>query len=149
MGVPSNDGSKLTQFTAFAQALSRWRVLSSYLRPRAQDDRSYLTQRDSNIAAAADVFCAAWTPWAMGEPSVDRRRQHLINIMKAAADTGILIFSQPSSFAYRWTAPAERDRKGANTRVVVSPGFIKITDEQGKDLGARGQTLLEPAVETL
>ena len=85
----------------------------------------------------------------MGEPSVDRRRQHLINIMKAAADTGILIFSQPSNFAYRWTAPADRDRKGASNRVVVSPGLVKLTDEHGNDLGARGQELLAPVVENL
>ena len=39
--------------TAFAEALSRWRVLTSYLRPRAQDDRAYIVQRDTNIASAA------------------------------------------------------------------------------------------------
>jgi hypothetical protein len=134
--------------TVFAQALSRWRVLTSYLRPRAQDDRAYSAQRDINIASAAGMFCAAFAPWAMRPNDLEVCQQHLANLMKVAADIGIMIFAQPSSFAYRWTVPSERDYKGL-TRIVVLPGFTKVRDEEARDLGGRAQELVAPVVGTL
>ena len=134
--------------TAFAQALSRWRVLSSYLRPRPRDDQAYLRQRDAHITAAADSFCTAFAPWAASSNDSHPRRQHLINLMKAAADTGIVIFAQPSNFAYRWTLPSGRDREGV-IRIVVLPGFAKVTDEHARDLGSRAQELVAPTVGVL
>jgi hypothetical protein len=104
--------------------------------------------RDANIAAAADLFCSAFAPWAINPNDLEARRQHLINIMKSAADTGILIFSQPSRFAFRWTVPSERDRKGLN-RIVVLPGLVKVSDERAKDLPGQGQELVAPVVGTL
>jgi hypothetical protein len=133
---------------AFAQALSRWRVLSYYLRPRAKDDRAYLSIRDGNITNAADIFCSAFTPWATSLNDLEARRRNLIEIMKSAADTGIMIFSQPSSFTYRWAVPSERDRRGLN-RIVVVPGFAKVSDEHARDLPGRGQELVAPVIATL
>jgi hypothetical protein len=104
--------------------------------------------RDINIAAAADLFCSAFAPWAINPKDLETRRQHLINIMKAAADTGILIFSQRSRFTFRWTVPSEKDRRGL-TRIVVLPGFVKMSDERAKDLSGQGQELVAPVVGTL
>ena len=104
--------------------------------------------RDANIAAAADLFCSAFAPWAINPNDLEARRQHLTNIMKSAADTGILIFSQPSRFAYRWTVPSDRDRRGLN-RIVVLPGFAKVSDERARDLPGQGQELVSPIFGTL
>ena len=134
--------------TAFAEALSRWRVLSSYLRPRPRDDRAYIGQRDAHITTAADKFCTAFAPWATSSNDLHARRQHLINLMKAAADTGIIIFAQPSNFVYRWKLPSDRDREGV-IRIVVLPGFAKVTDEHARDLGSRVQELVAPTIGTL
>jgi hypothetical protein len=104
--------------------------------------------RDANIAATADLFCSAFTPWALNPNDLETRRQHLINIMKFAADTGILIFSQYSRFAYRWTVPGDRDRRGLD-RIVVLPGFVKVSDERARDLPGQGQELVSPVLGTL
>jgi hypothetical protein len=133
--------------TAFAQALSCWRGLTSYLRPRAQDDRVYIAQRDKNIASAADMFRAAFAPWAT-RPNDLEVYQDLVGLMKEAAEAGILIFAQYSSFEYRWAVPNERDNKGL-TRIVVLPAFIKVKDEQARALGGRARELVPPVVETL
>lgn len=68
--------------------------------------------------------------------------------MKAAADTGIMIFAQPSSFVYRWTVPSERDHRGLR-RIVVLPGFAKVADEHARDLGERAQELVAPVIGSL
>jgi hypothetical protein len=104
--------------------------------------------RDANIAATADLFCSAFAPWAINPNDLEARRSHLINIMKSAADTGILIFSQPSRFAYRWTVPSERDRRGL-IWIVILPGFVKASDERARDLPGQGQELVAPVVGTL
>ena len=46
-------------------------------------------------------------PWAT-RPNDLEVRQHLVNIMKAAAEIGIMIFAQRSSFEYHWAVPNER-----------------------------------------
>jgi hypothetical protein len=104
--------------------------------------------RDASIAAAADLFCLAFAPWQTNPKDLEARRRHLIDVMKSAADTGILIFSQLSRYEFRWTVPSERDRRGL-PRIVVLPGFVKLSDERAKDLPGQGQELVAPAVGTL
>ena len=86
----------------------------------------------------------------MNPNASDARRQHLIDLMKAAAETGIVIFAQPSTFAYRWTVPSEREhhRKGL-VRIVVLPGFAKVADEHARELSARAQELAAPVMGSL
>ena len=119
---------------AFVQALSRWRVLSAYLRPTPRTDASYLSARDAIITQCADVFCGAFAPWAIGSrrDTYGPRHQNLIEVMKAASDTGILLFAQPSTFTYRWTAPSTGGTgrgAGAGGRIVVTPALVKVADE--------------------
>jgi hypothetical protein len=78
----------------------------------------------------------------------ESRRRNLIEIMKSASDTGIMIFSQPSGFSYRWAVPSERDRNGL-IRIVVVPGFAKVSDEHARNLQGRGQELVAPVIGTL
>ena len=133
---------------AFAQALSRWRVLSAYLRPLARDDHAYLTARDAAISSTATALCIAFQPWATSADANAVRLGHLVNIMKSASDAGMLLFAQPASFRYRWKPTGDRDRDVKAGWVVVLPGFLKVAGEDGKELG-RQQEMIRPVVASL
>jgi hypothetical protein len=120
-------GHLLNSYSAFHQALSRWRVLTSYLRPDTTDDQAYIGYRDANIQTAADTFCTSFSLWANPRYNNAARHQHLVEIMKAAAETGIVVFSQPTTFAYLWVVPTSARYSGV--RFVVTPGFAKVADE--------------------
>jgi hypothetical protein len=129
----------------FNQALSQWRVLSGYLRPTPKNDQTYLSQRDANVTAAATAFNDAFTPWARSAYSDSARRQNVAEIFKSAADVGILIFSQPSSFAYQWHA-AKENRSGSS--LVVTPAFLKVADENANLLD-RPQTMIQMTTQSI
>ena len=130
--------------SGFAQALSQWRVLSAYLRPPPKSDQTYLSQRDVNVTAAATAFSNAFAPWASTTYSDSARRQNVADIFKSAADVGILIFSQASSFTYHWSTT--QDNRGRV--VVVTPAFLKVADENAVVLD-RPQTMIQMATQSI
>ncbi len=108
--------------------------------------------RDATIQASATDFSAAFAPWANARSSDGDRIQNLVDIMRNAAQVGVSIFSQASDFKYIWTAPSEgRSHSRAQSRgrgsrsIVVTPGFVKVTDENARPL-KHGQVLVSPAV---
>jgi len=136
--------AELTPLSAVKEATSRWRVLTAYLRPETTTDHTYTQTRDAAIHTAASAFCNAFAPWtsAAGNNGNDRL-QNLLEIMRSATDAGILVFAQPSEFEYRWTLPAEA-RSGR--RVVVTPAFVKVSDEYAKPL-ERSQIMVHQVVD--
>jgi hypothetical protein len=138
-------GVVLICISAFNQALSRWRVLSFYLRPRAADDEVYIRQRDFAIVTAAETFCKAFHPLASRNDNDAARRENLVEVMKSAADTGILVFSQPSTFKYHWAIPTDAR---SSRKVVVTPAFVKVADENGQPLD-RPQTMIQQVIEEI
>jgi len=134
---------------AFDPALSRWRELTAYLRPPPPNDRAYLSQRDARISTIADALNTTFQPWAQPKQSPDVRRGHLLNIMKSASETGVLLFRQPSSFRYEWEVREGRSGGGGGgLRIVVLPGFVKVRNESAKVLD-RPQELIEQTVASL
>jgi hypothetical protein len=119
-------------------------VLSAYLRPSPKNDQSYITQRDTNVSAAATAFTNAFSPWASDTYSAAARRQNAAEIFKSAADVGILIFSQPSSFTYQWSSSQE-NRSGV---IVVTPAFWKVADENAMPL-ERPQVMIQMASQSV
>lgn len=130
---------------AFNPALSRWRQLSAYLRPDWNEDRAYVELRDARIVDVAHIICRTFEPWVMLPGTFEARHVNLVNIMKSAVDTGILLFSQPSTFVFRWVAPpSQGDRRRGkptttteqrqNPRVVVLPGLVKVRDADSREL---------------
>jgi hypothetical protein len=117
-------------YTVYNQALSAWRQLTSYLRPRAAADPLYVSRRDEAIRLAADSFCEAFAPWASRQDTYGPRKQNVMEIMKSAAETGILLFSQPCAFGYQWRGSGG-DSTGEE-RIVVTPALVKKADENGK-----------------
>lgn len=123
-------------FLATSQAFSQYRVLAAYLRPDPATDNGYLQQRDSAIYATAKTSCNAFRPWASHGQSDEARFNNLVEIMRGAADVGIVIFAQPASYSYRWrTAENGKSSNGRVGRtIVVLPAFVKITDDAGNRL---------------
>jgi hypothetical protein len=132
----------------FNPALSRWRQVSAYLRPDPKEDQAYIAEREKNIAKVADSLCHAFDPWADPSFSFEARRKHLGDLMRSAAETGILLFSQPSTFSYRWKTPSDREKRSGNLSIVLSPGFVKVRDGNGEEM-ERHRVLLRPVTDTI
>ncbi len=99
--------------------------------------------QDATIAAAADHFIDTFTAWSA---SINRpnQRKNLIEIMRHAIGVGVLLFSQPSLFEFRWAAPQQQKSQQAMrlTEFETAPALLKLTDSNGKPL-ARQQIMLE------
>jgi hypothetical protein len=149
--VPCGPRAPPTELTAvaFAPAFSLWRVLAAYLRAPPPNDRAYLSQRDKRISTIAEAFNTTFQPWAQLKQPPDARRGHLHEIMKSASETGVLLFTQSSTFRYEWEMPEGRSGGGVGgLRIVVLPGFVKVSNESAKVLD-RPQVLIGPTVESL
>lgn len=126
-------------------------MLSAYLRPAPKDDQTYLSQRDANVAGAATAFTNAFSAWASDGYSDQARRQNMEEIFKGAADVGILLFSQPSSFRFHWDAPQQQRQEQATqgaSPIVVTPALLKIADENAQML-ERPQTMIHMTTQGL
>lgn len=124
---------------ATREAYSQWRVLTAYLRPDKssghQEDPDYIAKRESAVQSAATAFSNAFAPWAVPSQSDLTRTQNLAAIMRSAADVGITIFAQPADFEYIWKELEDKRSRGASgRRIVVAPGFAKITDDRASPL---------------
>jgi hypothetical protein len=82
------------------------------------------------------MVCLAFAPWASQRASMEARCSNLVEIMRGATTTGVLLFSQRASFRFDWDHP-NGDQKGRT--IVVLPGLIKVTDD-------KAQSLREPLV---
>jgi hypothetical protein len=62
--------------------------------------------------------------------------------MKVGAATGVLLFSQPSTFQWIWSK-SSGGGKGARLAVVLLPGLEKVRDEEARALET-GVVVLRP-----
>ncbi len=115
--------------------MSRWRVLTAYLRQDPAQDLVYIAQRDHRIEEYVEIFMRAFAPWKDLKHEDTARIRSLSAIIKSAADLGIFLFSQPSDLQFCWPQKSE---VGAS-QIMVTPSLIKTTNE-------RGQALVEPQV---
>ncbi len=126
----------------FDQCMSRWRVLTAYLRPIPSQDPLYIAHRDHQIQENVEAFSRAFTPWRNLKHEDKVRNQSLSAILRSAAELGIFMFAQPSDLRFYWPKQSE---VGAN-RVVVAPSLVKRTDERGQAL-AEPQVMLKAVIE--
>lgn len=115
--------------------MSRWRLLTAYLRPKPSQDPTYISERDQRINEIVEVFSRAFAPWKSLKYSDEDRVQSLSATLKDAADLGLFMFEQPPDLQFQWSKQSE---VGTN-RIAIAPALIKLTDE-------KGNTLLEPQV---
>jgi hypothetical protein len=113
-----------------AQALAYTRVLASYLRPAPYEDLALLARRDSTIKTMATTFCSAFKPWSSKETSSKARYSNLVEIMRGAANGGLLLFSQRATYTFDWDSKDKSVKNG----VVTLPGFAKVTDHEARPL---------------
>lgn len=117
-------------------------MLSAYLRPKPAEDPAYTRARDVHIAALADKLCRTFEPWVLSRDNFSSRRENLVNIMKGAAETGVLLFSQPSTFQWIWRKGSGAGKAG-KLAVVLLPGLEKVRDEEARALD-RAVLILRP-----
>lgn len=136
----------LISLLANNEAISRWRVLTSYLRPTPEHDVYYQQQRDQAIVEAAQQVCQAFGPWARSNDSA--RHHSLVNIMTRASEFGVTLFAQPASFEWQWSETSGTRSKNASSQIAILPGLYKTTDQDCQLLAAPLH-LLEPRMATL
>lgn len=112
--------------------MSRWRLLTVYLRATPSQDPEYIAERDQKIGVATQTFSRAFRPWWNAKYTEDQRARSLFTILQSAADLGIWMFSQPFELQFEWP-------KQEVSKLVVLPALLKTTDE-------RGQYLAEPQI---
>jgi hypothetical protein len=121
------------------RAMFAWRMLTSSMYTRSHDPQgpdSRISQRDA-IAALVEDFATAFTPYIDSHSTVEDHLAHLTSVVRAAADLGAWLFSQPCSFEFRWTSLAT-----SSNQVITFPAVLKVGDEQGRLLPAP-HTLVE------
>jgi hypothetical protein len=100
------------------------------MRPAPYEDQGLLARRDSTIKTMATTFCSAFELWSSREKRSNAKYTNLVEIMRGAADGGLLLFSQRATYACDWELKDSSVKNG----VVVLPGFAKITDDEARPL---------------
>lgn len=110
--------------------MSRWRVMTAYLRPDPTKDAAYIAQRNRQISDTSQSFARAFAPWKSTGYKDEERARSLSAILEDAANLGIFLFSQPSTLKFHWPTSSEV----GPGKMVVSPALVKTTDEKGEAL---------------
>ncbi|KAK4982640.1 hypothetical protein LTR50_007652 [Elasticomyces elasticus] len=132
---------------ATRQILSKWRVLTAYLRPGSIADPEHANELHESISMMVDRFSTTFLPFESKKGNTGVGRQHLTELLRSAAEVAYMLFSQPSTFEFRWKQASVK--KGtAKAAVVVVPKFTKTADEDGNEL-EQAQTLVAMVLESL
>lgn len=121
--------------------MSRWRVMTAYLRPDPTKDAAYIAQRNRQISDTARSFARAFAPWKSTGYKDEERARSLSAILEDAANLGIFLFSQPSTLKFHWPTSSEV----GPGKMVVSPALVKTTDEKGEAL-VEAQVIVDKVV---
>lgn len=121
-----------THAPALQQAHSQWKSLNAWLYGRADTDASYVQQLDFVADEIGELLAAAFFPWQVSPEDSGDMQHHERNMIGEAGNIGTFIMSQPSGYAFRWSADAGG---GTSTRsLIMIPGFWKVSDEKGRPL---------------
>ena len=112
--------------------LSKWRSLSAVLLQQTYG-QSAIAQSDPRhhkIEEARLFLDLVLQPYIKVLPDNDERQRKLEDLLKRVARFGYLLFSQPSDWKFEW----EDDQNATIERLVVFPGLLQVTDDDGKPL---------------
>ena len=90
------------------------------------------------------TFEAAFAPWQSRAQKKQDRQENMTGILQDAAETGIKLFGQPSTFAFIWHLRLEKRKEDV---IVMVPGFEKTSSESGEEL-PQPQVILRAATAT-
>ncbi|KAK5698364.1 hypothetical protein LTR17_023738 [Elasticomyces elasticus] len=128
------------------QAICTWRVLTAFLNSDPRNDPAYLAFFDQKIAALVEQFTVAFRPWQKKGQGLDAAQQNLTVVLSNAINVAILLFSQASTFEFRWPSEHEHDVPYTRGAMIVVPEFVKTADEKGEVLRLT-QTMIEEVIE--
>lgn len=126
--------------------MALWRLASSHLRSEITKDQNYIDDLEAAVAALCEDFTAAFGPWENPQVGDEgQRNENLKDLLRRAADVGILLFSQTASFHFHWEPRPDADK----TRdLVVWPRLLKVQDENARWLRPN-QLLVDVNIERL
>jgi hypothetical protein len=107
--------------SGFPQAFSKWRMLTAFLYPDPKADHGFKKDLDTKIDQGVRALTEAFSPWNLDRRSVANRNESLRRILDLSYEAGVMLFAQPSTFAFDWS-----NEEGS---VTVSPALVKRLNE--------------------
>jgi hypothetical protein len=104
-----------------------------------QKDAEYAKDLDETIAVAVKLCSDVFEPWEARDQPRESRIQHLSSLFLKAANVGMLLFSQPSCFAFEWTPPG---KAVCDSELQVWPRLLRTTNQYVEPL-AKPQVIVE------
>ena len=129
----------MSELTAVAHqlSLSRWRTSTAYLwrKDRDQEDKA---RREQSVELIIRNLDEILRPFVHGEAD-QKRRSDLVRICERAEQLGLLLLSQPATWAFDWSAPPKsRSSEGKSQprrrALVVLPALTRLTDNTARAL---------------
>jgi hypothetical protein len=105
--------------------------LSHYIRPNVTDDQYYLRQRNRAIEKVVIKIEAAFAHWQNESRSSDQRISTLMSLLQNAADLGILLSTQASTFLFDWKMQPVQSN---DIEIPIWPRMLKVYDEEAREL---------------
>ena len=128
--------SELT-YIAHQLSLSRWRTSTAYLwrKDRDQEDKAGREQSVELIIRNLDEILR---PFVHAEAD-QKRRSDLVRICERTEQLGLLLLSQPATWAFDWSSlPKTRSSEGKSQprrrALVVLPALTRLTDNTARTL---------------
>ncbi|KAK5125633.1 hypothetical protein LTR85_011907 [Meristemomyces frigidus] len=129
------------------QAFSKWKELTAYFMPDPFKNPESIASRDSVISSMVQIFSDAFLLWDSHPTDEASARQHLVELLRNAADVATMLFAQASAFEFRWQQPSSQDGSKKRSLVVV-PACLKVVDDRGQRL-ERPQGMTQAVMERI
>ncbi|KAH0844993.1 hypothetical protein FOPE_09613 [Fonsecaea pedrosoi] len=130
----------------FHLALSRWRMLTAYLRPDIFDGKELpesataaTADQDAHLYTLAQAFSDRFA--AFSQPhNAEQKVKHLAEVLRTAVRMALWLYAQPATFRFDWgpgpapppdTAAA---RRATTPTVVTVPSLVKTHDGMGREI---------------
>jgi hypothetical protein len=101
-------------------------MLTAFLYPDPKADQGFKKDLDTKIDQGVRALTEAFSPWNLDRRSVANRNESLRKILDLSYEAGVVLFAQPSTFAFDWS-----NKEGS---VTVSPALVKRLNEFAEPL---------------
>jgi hypothetical protein len=126
----------------FYKAFSQWRHLTAFLIQSVRTSRDAPKPNKEKLQGALSLnverINEVLQPFIKPDPEVQRyQKENLGAIAFKVAELGLILFSQPSTWVFGWTAPSHGsiEKKGGAGRavLVVFPALSELMERGGKN----------------
>ena len=131
--------SRLTS-VAHQLSLSRWRTSTAYLWRKDKDPEDK-ARRDQSVELIIRNLDDILRPFVHAEAD-QKRRSDLVRICERAEQLGLLLLSQPATWAFEWSSlprsqgneAKAQPRRQSRKALVVLPALARLTDNTARAL---------------